>query len=60
MRQYIPVSLFKLQNLIDVGRVNPHEPIDLTSISTSKFIKIEAQKRQFGIQLTDEVNKFYS
>ncbi len=49
------MSLFQLQSLIDVGRLNPAEPIDLTSICNSKLIKVEPEKRQYGIQLTDEV-----
>ena len=55
MRQYLPVSLYQLQRLIDVGRVDPSEPVDLTAICNSKCIMLEPDKRQFGIQLTDEV-----
>ena len=56
MRQYIPVSLFQLQRLIDLGRLNPNEPIDMTNICNTKIIKIDPMKKHFGIQITDEVD----
>jgi large subunit ribosomal protein L15 len=57
MRQYIPVSLLQLQRLIDLGRLDPKEPIDLTTVCNTKLIMLIPQKRHFGIQLTDEVTK---
>jgi large subunit ribosomal protein L15 len=58
LKQYKPVSLYELQRLIDLGRLDPTQPIDLTSICNTKLLKIEAAKREFGIQLTDEVFNF--
>ena len=55
LRKYIPVSLLHLQRLVDTGRVNTNEPIDLTTLCNTKIVRIEANKREFGIQLTDEV-----
>lgn len=59
MRQYKPVSLIQLQRLIDLGRLDPNEPIDLTSICNSKFLILDPSKREFGMQLTDEVTFFF-
>ena len=56
MRQYIPVSLLQVQHLIDTGRIDPSEPIDLTTLCNSKSIVVDISKKQFGIQLTDEVD----
>lgn len=53
-RQYLPVSLFQIQRLIDLGRLNPNEPIDLSSICNTKAIVLSPEKRHYGIQLTDE------
>lgn len=57
LRQYKPISLLQLQRLIDLGRLNPNEPIDLTTICNTKLIMMDPSKREFGIQLTDEVLK---
>lgn len=54
LKQYKPISLLQIQRLIDLGRLNPNEPIDLTSICNTKLIMVDASKREFGIQLTDE------
>ena len=56
MRQYLPVSLYQIQRLIDLGRLDPNEPIDLTSICNTKIIMMKPAQKQYGIQLTDEVN----
>ncbi len=55
MRQYLPVSLYQIQRLIDLGRLDPREPIDLTSICNTKIIMLDPAKKHFGVQLTDEV-----
>lgn len=56
MRQYIPLSLLQLQRLVDLGRINPNEPIDMTTICNSKVLMIDDSRKQYGFQLTDEVN----
>nr|XP_060631296.1 large ribosomal subunit protein uL15m [Anolis sagrei ordinatus] len=52
--QYPPLSLQKLQYLIDLGRVDPTEPIDLTQLTNARGIAIQTKKRHYGIQLVEE------
>lgn len=54
-RQYQPLSLNRLQYLIDLGRVDPCEPIDLTQLVNARGITIQPLKRDYGIQLVEEV-----
>ncbi len=56
-RQYPPLSLLLLQRLIDLGRVNIKEPIDLTTLCNTKVIKVDTERNHYGINLTDEVKK---
>jgi large subunit ribosomal protein L15 len=60
LRQYLPISLLNLQRLIDTGRIDTNEPIDLTTLCNTKIVKVESNKREFGIQLTDEVFKNFN
>ncbi|GFT25724.1 39S ribosomal protein L15, mitochondrial [Nephila pilipes] len=53
-RQYPPLSLGSLQLMIDTGRVDPTQPIDLTSLVNTKLYKIDPIERHFGVHLTDE------
>ncbi|XP_032875627.1 39S ribosomal protein L15, mitochondrial [Amblyraja radiata] len=53
-RQYQPLSLNRLQYLIDLGRVDPCEPIDLTQLVNARGITIQPLKRDYGIQLVEE------
>ncbi|XP_072170336.1 large ribosomal subunit protein uL15m-like [Diadema setosum] len=53
-RQYMPLSLAKLQYLIDVGRVDPDQPIDVTSLVNSGAININIKDRHYGINLLHE------
>lgn len=55
-RQYLPISLRTLQRLIDLRRINPEKPIDLPALCNTKLFSIQPDERQFGLQLTDEVN----
>lgn len=52
--QYPPLSLRRLQYLIDLGRVDPTQPIDLTQLVNSRAVTIQPQKRDYGVQLVDE------
>ncbi|KAK1797459.1 hypothetical protein P4O66_008313 [Electrophorus voltai] len=52
--QYPPLSLRRLQYLIDVGRVDPSQPIDLTQLVNSRGITIQPLKRDYGVHLVDE------
>ncbi|KAM6977632.1 large ribosomal subunit protein uL15m [Aplochiton taeniatus] len=52
--QYHPLSLKKLQYLIDLGRVDPTQPIDLTQLVNGRGVTIQPLKRDYGVQLVDE------
>jgi hypothetical protein len=47
--------MIELQRLIDLGWLNPNNPIDLAALCNTKRYKCEPILRQFGVQLTDEV-----
>ena len=53
-RQYPPLSLQRLQLLIDTGLVDPTKPIDLAALCRSKVFFIEPDHRHFGVNLTEE------
>ena len=44
--------------MIDTGRIDPSEPIDLTTICNTKLYKLDPHDREFGVQLTDEVSLY--
>ncbi|XP_024061934.1 39S ribosomal protein L15, mitochondrial [Terrapene carolina triunguis] len=53
-RQYHPLSLQKLQYLIDLGRVDPTQPIDLTQLTNARGVTIQPLKRDYGVQLVEK------
>ncbi|XP_038016294.1 39S ribosomal protein L15, mitochondrial isoform X1 [Motacilla alba alba] len=53
-RQYQPLSLQRLQYLIDLGRVDPSQPIDLTQLTNARGVTVQPLKRDYGIQLVEE------
>nr|KAF6326504.1 mitochondrial ribosomal protein L15 [Pipistrellus kuhlii] len=53
-RQYQPLSLKRLQYLIDLGRVDPTQPIDLTQLVNGRGVNIQPFKRDYGVQLVEE------
>ena len=55
-RQYQPLSLNRLQYLIDLGRVDPTQPIDLTQLVNGRGVTIQPSKRDYGVQLVEEVS----
>lgn len=55
-REYPPLSLLQLQRMIDLGRIDADEPIDLTTLCNTNLYHIELHKRHFGVNLTDEVS----
>lgn len=55
-RQYQPLSLNRLQYLIDLGRVDPTQPIDLTQLVNGRGVTIQPYKRDYGVQLVEEVS----
>ncbi|KAL6086927.1 hypothetical protein STEG23_029862, partial [Scotinomys teguina] len=52
--QYQPLSLRRLQYLIDLGRVDPTQPIDLTQLVNGRGVTIQPLKRDYGVQLVEE------
>lgn len=53
-REYPPLSLLQLQRMIDLGRVDPDEPIDLNTVCNTKLYKLDPWSKEYGINLTDE------
>ncbi|KAI1287692.1 39S ribosomal protein L15, mitochondrial [Halotydeus destructor] len=53
-RQYPPLTLYQLQSMIDSGKIDPSQPIDLTSLCATNHYHIDANDNQYGVQLTDE------
>ncbi|OXB72582.1 UNVERIFIED_CONTAM: hypothetical protein H355_013453 [Colinus virginianus] len=53
-RQYHPLSLQRLQYLIDLGRVDPTQPIDLTQLTNARGVTVQPLKRDYGVQLVEE------
>ncbi|CAB1340658.1 unnamed protein product, partial [Coregonus sp. 'balchen'] len=52
--QYQPLTLNRLQYLIDLGRIDPTQPIDLTQLVNGRGVTIQPQKRDYGVQLVGE------
>nr|CAG4645741.1 EOG090X0BG9 [Lynceus sp. MCZ IZ 141354] len=58
-REYPPLSMLQLQLMIDTGRLDTSQPIDLTTICNTNLLEIKWNQKQFGFQLTDEgLDKF--
>ncbi|KAG8133596.1 putative 39S ribosomal protein [Naja naja] len=55
-RQYPPISLRKLQYLIDLGRIDPMQPIDLTQLTNARGVTLQPFKRHYGIHLVEEAS----
>ncbi|XP_020651643.2 large ribosomal subunit protein uL15m [Pogona vitticeps] len=53
-RQYPPLTLRRLQYLIDLGRVDPTQPIDLTQLTNARGVLMQVSKRHYGINLVEE------
>jgi len=54
-RQYFPLTLFQLQRLIDLGRIDPSEPIDLNSLSNARAFKMTpCESTYFGVYLLSQ------
>ncbi|KAK2116344.1 YmL15, partial [Saguinus oedipus] len=53
-RQYKPLSLNRLQYLIDLSCVDPTQPIDLTQLVNGRGVTIQPLKRDYGVQLVKE------
>ncbi|KAE8598774.1 hypothetical protein XENTR_v10016933 [Xenopus tropicalis] len=59
-RQYQPLSLRRLQYLIDLGRIDPAQPIDLTQLVNARGVTIQPLKRDYGVQLVEEGSDIFS
>lgn len=55
-KQYPPISLLQLQRLIDLGRIDVTEPIDLTTLCNTKIVNVDPHLKHYGVNLTDEVH----
>ena len=55
IRQYPPLSLRRLQLLIDTNRLDPGRPVDLAALCATQVYSIDPANRHFGVHLTDEV-----
>ncbi|KAG5451632.1 YmL15 [Clonorchis sinensis] len=54
-RSLARISLLELQRMIDLDRIDPREPIDLTTICNTNLYKLDVEhERHYGFQLTDE------
>ena len=53
-RQFPPLSLAKLQLMIDTGRLDTEAPIDMATLSGTKLVRINPNKNQFGFNLVSE------
>lgn len=53
-RQYPPISLLKLQKMIDTSRLDISKPIDLVALIRTGLFDLRPDERHFGFQLTDE------
>lgn len=54
-RDYEPLTLWRLQRMIDLGRINPDEPIDLTTLINSSTIMHDVtDERIFGVFLVEQ------
>ena len=54
-RQYRPFSLWQLQNLIDLGRIDPSKPIDLNTIANTRRLKLDrAGPTCYGVYLVEQ------
>lgn len=53
-REYPPLSLQKLQLLVDTNRLDTSKPIDLVALINTGLIEFKVDHRHTGIQLTDE------
>lgn len=54
-RQYFPFTLWQLQHMIDLGRINPEEPIDLNAIANSRvFGMLPSDSTYYGVYLLSQ------
>lgn len=54
-RQYPPLSLYTLQKMIDLNRIDVTKPIDLSTLCNTGLYNINPEEKHFGVNLIDEV-----
>jgi len=54
-RQYFPFTLWQLQNMIDLGRIDPDQPIDINAIANSRVLKMLPSENNYaGVYLLSQ------
>lgn len=54
-RQYFPFTLWQLQNMIDLGRIDPNQPIDVNAIANSRIFKmLPSEENYYGVYLLSQ------
>lgn len=53
-REYIPITMDKLQTMIDTDRLDPTKPIDLVQICNTGLFNLRPDSRQYGFALKDD------
>uniref|UniRef100_A0A1B6K8J4 Large ribosomal subunit protein uL15m n=1 Tax=Graphocephala atropunctata TaxID=36148 RepID=A0A1B6K8J4_9HEMI len=53
-RQYPPLSLGKLQTMIDTDRLDISKPVDLAALCNTGLYNFTPDMKEFGVHLTDE------
>ena len=54
-RQYLPLSLWQLQNMVDVGQIDPSMPIDLNTIANTRRSQLDkAHETCYGVYLVEQ------
>lgn len=52
----VRISLLELQRMIDLSRIDPTQPIDLSTICNTGLFKVDADNdRHYGFHLTEDV-----
>lgn len=54
-RQYPPLSLYNLQKMIDLNRIDITKPIDLSTLCNTGLYSIKPEDKHYGVNLIDEV-----
>ncbi|XP_076810187.1 large ribosomal subunit protein uL15m-like [Clavelina lepadiformis] len=54
-RQFLPFTLWDLQRLIDLGRIDPSDPIDVTTIANARFLNLDKTEFNcYGLYLLEQ------
>jgi len=58
-RQYYPLTLWQLQHMIDLGRIDPTKPIDLNTILHSRVFQMPFENTYYGIYLLSQGSNIF-